>query len=131
MYTIIYFLLTTIDKNVKEIYTFCYPATSSKELKDFKELSFNQIKNLENSNLLSKDTIIGKSILDNPCGERFIYLIRVLSDCALLSKLKELKPNLKIPSFDLVEKSNVNIINNTKKALLVHILLQKNKFVLN
>ena len=128
MYTIIYYLLISIEKNLSDYYTFCYPATSLKELKDFKELSFNHIKSLENSNLIPKDTIIGKSILDNPCGERFIYLIRVLSDCALFIKLKEMKPNLNLPKIDLVDKTNSSIMNNTKKALLVHILLQKNKY---
>ena len=117
-----------MEKNLSDYYTFCYPATSLKELKDFKELSFNHIKSLENSNLIPKDTIIGKSILDNPCGERFIYLIRVLSDCALFIKLKEMKPNLNLPKIDLVDKTNSSIMNNTKKALLVHILLQKNKY---
>ena len=128
MYTIIYFLLTSIDNNLSENFTFCYPATSLKELKDFKEISFNIIKTLENSNLLPKDTLIGKSILDNPCGDRFIYLIRVLSDCSLIVKLKEIKPSLRLPIVDLVDKSNLTIMNNTKNALLVHILLQKRKY---
>jgi hypothetical protein len=127
MYTIVFFLLTNIDKNVSEQFTFCYPATSLKELKDFKEISFSHIKNLENSGMLPKDTILGKSVLDNPCGDRFIYLIRVLSDCALLVKLREIKPNLKLPMIELVDNNNTNITNNSKKAMMTHISLQKNK----
>jgi hypothetical protein len=127
MFTIIHFLLVNIDSNLSESFTFCYPATSLKELKDFKELAFSNIKFLENANQLPKDTILGKSVLDNPSGDRFLYLIRVLSDCALMVKLKEIKPNFKLPSIEIVDKNNSAIANNSIKAMKTHILMQKNK----
>jgi len=150
MTAIIHFLIINVspDPEISNNFSFCFPATTNKELKDFKETAFNELKNLEKLEIIPVDTLLGKSILDTACGERLISFMRVLSDATLVCKLKSIKgKNFRVQSFECGSNSNSNsnnvsnkkvnnsllpnqnagILEMSKKAIIIHTILEKNK----
>ena len=137
MTAIVHFLITNVsqDPDIVNKFSFCFPATTNKELKDFKEAAFNELKNLEKLEIIPQDSLLGKSVLDTACGERLINFLRILSDATLIAKLKQIKnKNFKVQTFDINDKkkttnssSNQSLLELTKKSLIVHITLEKNK----
>lgn len=98
------------EEELKANFQFCYPATTLKEFKDFKEISYDLIKKLERFGILEPNTLISKTVLDAACGERLIIFLRAFSDRMLILNLKLISksPNLKFEEF------YVNNINTNK-----------------
>jgi len=96
------------EEEIKLYFKFCFPATTLKEMKDFKEICFNLIKKLEKIGILEQNSLIGKSILDSACGERLINFLRIFSDRVLILNVKSISQNdnLKFEEFYL---NNLNL----------------------
>jgi hypothetical protein len=96
------------EEDLKLVFKFCFPATTLKELKDFKELSFTLIKKLEKIGILEQNSLLSKTILDSASGERLIAFLRLFSDRMLILNLKAISKthNLKFEEFYV---SNLNI----------------------
>ncbi len=138
MTSIIHFLIINVspDPDIGNKFSFCFPATTNKELKEFKENAFTELKNLESQEIIPQDSKKKKSVLDTACGDRLIGFLRVLSDATLVNKLrvikKEKNKHFKIQAFELSnEKKKPNLPGNmlelTKRAVLVQAVLEKNK----
>jgi hypothetical protein len=106
MCTIIYFLLVKYDENIKQKFTFCFPVATLKELKDFKEIAYGEIKLLLNDNFEGL-CMVGKSILDSAMGDRLINLLRIISDNVLKNEIFKLSTNSSNSNKD----RNLNSIN--------------------
>lgn len=148
MVTILYFLLNKFNLELKEKFTFCYPVANLKELKDFKEVAYDEICVIFKDN--DPENLPVKSVLDSASGERLVILLRNLSDKVLLNEIIKLK-KVKTKEKDLIT-SNKNQSNTSnshisnllvgfykikefsewkKKTLLVNISLQRNKLIEN
>jgi hypothetical protein len=146
MVTILYFLLNKFNPEIKEKFSFCYPVATLKELKDFKEIAYNEICNI----FKDDENLPVKSVLDSASGERLVRLLRNLSDKVIVNeilKFKKFKNNEKekeLISFNNKNSSNSNLSNLLtgfykikefsewkKKTLLVNITLQRNKLIEN
>ena len=116
---IVYYLLINIsfeyrfqDQNLNNNYdiynqlALCYPVITLNELKIFKDKVYSIIKQLENDKIIEENTLIGKSILDNPIGSRAIQFLYILSEKVLISRLP----------------SNVNILQKPKTIMANRII---------
>jgi hypothetical protein len=152
MCVIIYFLFTREDESFKEIFSLCYPVTTLKELKDFKELAFIHIKNLleKDKNSNSSEYFISKTVLDTGYGEKLIYFLRLLSDKIIQNEIKKMK-NTKnelnfendfypVKTFSSKDNTNSALINFyksqkfleiKKKSILIKIIESKSKLIEN
>lgn len=141
MATLIYFMLCKFDNNINSKFAFCYPVTTLKELKIFKEVAFEEIKILLENN--SESFLISKTILDTASGERLVKLLRDMSDRVLLNEINKSKKIKEKENTSLnLNKNAINEkLNNLykskeyleweRKALMVKIVIQKNKLIEN
>jgi hypothetical protein len=79
-------------------------------MKDFKELSFNLIKKLEDLGFLEINTLISKVILDSSSGERLIIFLRNFSERIIKANLKLMKNSYQL-KFEDFYSHNINIID--------------------
>lgn len=99
------------EEDLRLKFQFCFPATTLKELKDFKELIFSLIKKLEKIGILELNSLLSKTILDSASGERLIGFLRLFSDRMLILNIKAISKNhnLKFEEF-FVANLNINKI---------------------
>ncbi len=96
------------SEDLKQQFKLCFPATTLKELKDFKELSFSLIKKLEKIGILEQNSLISKTILDSASGERLIAFMRHFSDRVLILNTKAISKNHNL-KFEEFYVANLNI----------------------
>lgn len=96
------------EEELKLQFKFSFPATTLKELKDFKELSFCLIKKLEKIGILEQNSLLSKTILDSACGERLIAFLRQFADRVLILNIKAISKNHNL-KFEEFYVANLNI----------------------
>lgn len=97
-------------EDLKILYKSCFPSTTLKEIKDFKDLSFNLLKDLEKIGIIDSDSIISKVILDSSSssnGERLIKFLRIFSESVLKIYLKIMKKTYYIKFEDFYSNNNI------------------------
>ena len=128
MCQIIYFLLMSYDLSFSDTLRLCYPVITLNDLKIFKETVYNAI-----SNILPKNILCGKSLLDEAYGKKLEKFLRNLSDFVISNKISEYtnKKNtmyeqlLRIQSdennLNKDQKNNDILLNFRKNCLVTHI----------
>ena len=128
MCQIIYFLLMSYDLSFSDTLRLCYPVITLNDLKIFKETVYNAI-----SNILPKNILCGKSLLDEAYGKKLEKFLRNFSDFVISNKISEYtnKKNtmyeqlLQIQSdennLNKDQKNNDILLNFRKNCLVTHI----------
>ena len=128
MCQIIYFLLMSYDLSFSDTLRLCYPVITLNDLKIFKETVYNAI-----SNILPKNILCGKSLLDEAYGKKLEKFLRNFSDFVISNKISEYtnKKNtmyeqlLQIQSdennLNKDSKNNDILLNFRKNCLVTHI----------
>ena len=128
MCQIIYFLLMSYDLSFSDTLRLCYPVITLNDLKIFKETVYNAI-----SNILPKNILCGKSLLDEAYGKKLEKFLRNFSDFVISSKISEYtnKKNIMYEQLLLIQsdennlnkdsKNNDILLNFRKNCLVTHI----------
>ena len=128
MCQIIYFLLMSYDLSFSDTLRLCYPVITLNDLKIFKETVYNAI-----SNILPKNILCGKSLLDEAYGKKLEKFLRNFSDFVISSKISE-QTNKKNTMYEQLlqiqsdennlnkdQKNNDILLNFRKNCLVTHI----------
>ena len=128
MCQIIYFLLMSYDLSFSDTLRLCYPVITLNDLKIFKETVYNAI-----SNILPKNILCGKSLLDEAYGKKLEKFLRNFSDFVISSKISEQTNKKNIMYEQLLQiqsdennlnkdqKNNDILLNFRKNCLVTHI----------
>ena len=128
MCQIIYFLLMSYDLSFSDTLRLCYPVITLNDLKIFKETVYNAI-----SNILPKNILCGKSLLDEAYGKKLEKFLRNFSDFVISSKISEYTNKKNIMYEQLLQiqndennlnkdsKNNDILLNFRKNCLVTHI----------
>ena len=128
MCQIIYFLLMSYDLSFSDTLRLCYPVITLNDLKIFKETVYNAI-----SNILPKNILCGKSLLDEAYGKKLEKFLRNFSDFVISNKISEYTNKKNIMYEQLLQiqsdennlnkdsKNNDILLNFRKNCLVTHI----------
>ena len=118
MCQIIYFLLMSYDLSFSDTIRLCYPVITLNDLKIFKETVYNII-----SNILPKNILCGKSLLDEASGKKLEKFLRNFSDFVISSKIVQ-QSNKKNAIYEQLLNSyndDNNLNNDNKNIILLNI----------
>ena len=111
MCQIIYFLLMSYDLSFSDTLRLCYPVITLNDLKIFKETVYDAI-----SNILPKNILCGKSLLDEAYGKKLEKFLRNFSDFVISKKIEE-QTNKKNAMYEQLLQIQSNENNNLNKDI--------------
>eukprot|EP00743_Colponemidia_sp_Colp-15_P011284 GILK01012564.1.p1 GENE.GILK01012564.1~~GILK01012564.1.p1 ORF type:complete len:814 (-),score=144.86 GILK01012564.1:37-2439(-) len=133
MEVVIYFLLHRLNpEETERTFRTCWPALEALQHREFKQLAYTVLQQMEKDGILPPNTLPGKSVLDTAFGERFYNLLFHLSTHALREILKQEFPAAKIPNLQRSLSQTVSVGKDQLKASLqaakVHYCREMDRF---